>query len=106
GFFIQTEAPGFYRVSLPTSMKDAEVSPSVFCVNLDTVESDLTTFERKSLDAALAGRFKVEYLQPSPFVGERLAKAREGVGLWNYLLLLLWGVVMAETIYANRLTQS
>lgn len=106
GFFMQTDTPGFYRVSLPTSLKDAEVSPSVFCVNLDTVESDLATMERAGIEKAFAGRFKVDFVQPSPFVGERLAKAREGVGLWNYLLLALWGVVMVETIYANRLTQN
>jgi len=106
GFFIQTESPGFYRVSAPPELKDVFIMPSVFCVNLDTVESDLAGMSEEDFDEALLGRFKVDHVKPSPFVGERLSKAREGFGLWSYLLLMLWAIIMVETLYANRLTQT
>ena len=109
---LETDVPGNYIVAENPAGQAAEAGKIGlgarlfgFSVNVDRAESDLSPVSNKDLAAALQAGTAEVVLLPLPageIAGDAVAIARGGTELWWYLLVLMAGLVVAESIVAWR----
>lgn len=99
-YFQDFPVPGIYRFAVVGSGARVTVTPAAVAANLDPAESDLS---RVTSDEALArlGAFRTEVPNPSA-LDLSITRARKGRPLWDYLLVLVLVLLVAETLYGNR----
>ncbi len=79
--------------------------PDRIAVNLDPSESDLTPMDPGELVAAATGRAAQQTATAAAPTEVSAEDAEKGQNLWWYLLLAGLGLLAAEAVWANRLSQ-
>jgi prepilin-type processing-associated H-X9-DG protein len=100
-YFDNLKEPGVYRFGWGGTGSEGSVSPQAVAANPNTAESDLTTIETSDAVAKLTA-FRTNALK-SRALEAGVSQARKGRPVWDYLLLVMVGLLVAETVYGNRL---
>jgi hypothetical protein len=95
GYFNDTELPGHYRASL-------RENDFYFCVNLDGIESDISSFDAEEFYSAVT--------RPASDVEENrlhagindIGEAENRQKMWRYIILMIGVLFLFETFYANK----
>ena len=93
--YTNTKTPGIYQVN-PVK--------TLFAVNLDTKESDLSKIDRNEIDRYIKGN--LSFISAFDEIIPSMRRTREGVRLSNPLLFLLILLLLIEGIIANRFIPS
>jgi hypothetical protein len=72
----------------------------IFVVNPDAQESDLTEYRQEEL-AGLFFSTRVQFAGDMPQLEKAVMNLRQGFQLWNYLLLVVLAIAIAECVLAN-----
>lgn len=91
------DEPGIYF------LRTADETLSVFAVNVDVRESDLTKLEPEVYEAAFGGA-EVRRISGRDDVAEEISLLRQGRDLLKYVLWALLGLVIAESLIASNFT--
>ncbi len=98
-FYENTNIPGIY------SIHSSGDSPQYFVINVDSIESDLTTRNSEELTSMLVGSNEVERT-PVEITPEIEQEYHEGVeknqGISTYILLAVFALAISEMFLANR----
>jgi hypothetical protein len=95
--FSQTAKPGIYRVEYDATKGLRE---NFFAVNVPQDESDSMSIAMDTARQHFSDDLVV--VQDPEQLGESIARQREGLPLWNYLLLVAIALALFETFIANR----
>ena len=98
-FYENTDIPGIY------SLHSSGDSPHYFVINVDSIESDLTTRNSEELTSMLVGSNETER-GPVEITPEIEQEYHEGVeknqGIATYILLAVFALAISEMFLANR----
>jgi len=94
--FDQTEEPGFYVVSAGGRVV------SEFTVNVDTRESNMREIDEKAL-AVLLARDSAAVVRKGEGLEESILLSRGGREVSSWLLLAVFGVLLAESHLSGRI---
>lgn len=98
-FYENTDIPGIY------SLHSSGDSPYYFVINVDSIESDLTTRNSEELTSMLVGSNEIER-GPVEITPEVEREYHEGVeknqGIATYILLAVFALAISEMFLANR----
>lgn len=97
--FDRTGRPGIYRADIHLGQK---VRTRTFAVNVPTKESDLDRLPLQEAKKRL-GIENLIIVQEAERLSEIVRREREGLPLWDYLLMLCIGIAVAETYISNVL---
>ena len=93
---IELMEAGFYEVQRPGS------APDLVAVNVDTAESDLASVDAEELQSAVSRRDARRAAGDDAKLLPEDAERRQS--LWWYLLAAVFVLLVAETVFANRLS--
>ena len=102
--FLTLEEQGFYEIRDATTTED---SPLTLAANVDLSEADLSTIDPEELASSVTGRTSNRAAGDSgpvrEFTSEDLERRQS---VWWYLLILAFGLFVAETVVSNRLSRA
>ena len=102
--FLTLEQQGFYEIRDATTTED---SPLTLAANVDLSEADLSTIDPEELASSVTGRTSNRAAGDSgpvrEFTSEDLERRQS---VWWYLLILAFGLFVAETVVSNRLSRA
>jgi hypothetical protein len=96
--FNKTSKPGIYRVEVGAG---DNVHRHYFAVNVDAKESDVQRLPPEEARAKLKGEAPITIVEQPDKLGAVVGRHREGLPLWDYLLLIAIIVAVCETYVAN-----
>jgi len=94
-----TELPGIYQIRIG---KDAPPIPAA--VNIDATESDVACLDEAALQTVLSG-LPVRLVGENQDVADTIRVARQGRELWRVLLTVGLGVLLLESLLAQRFSR-
>ena len=102
--FLTLAEQGFYEIRDATTTED---SPLTLAANVDLSEADLSTIDPEELASSVTGRTSNRAAGESgpvrEFTSEDLERRQS---VWWYLLILAFGLFVAETVVSNRLSRA
>lgn len=98
---IELTEQGFYEIR--PGGGGASGRPFTLAVNLDAGESDLTAMDTQEFTAGATGRASLVASAAPPDIRPEETERRQSV--WWFLLLVGFGLLVAESVLANRLSQ-
>jgi hypothetical protein len=100
GTSVELREQGFYEVRPQGAA--ASGRPFTVAVNIDPLESDLTSMDAQEFTAGATGRASLAGVGPVDVKPEDTERRQS---IWWFLLLVGFGLLVAETVLANRLSQ-
>ena len=102
--FLTLAEQGFYEIRDATTTED---SPLTLAANVDLSEADLSTIDPEELASSVTGRTSNRAAGESGAVREFTSEDLERrQSVWWYLLILAFGLFVAETVVSNRLSRA
>ena len=95
GYFRETEIPGNYKAAHGNAQR-------YFSVNVETLESDLTSKDEAEVYTAVAGQKNQAETRMKLANFRNIAEEEKDQKLWRYILLFIIMLFLFETFFANR----